>query len=452
MGPAVIDKNWYFHHTMKHLTNTHTYTHVGPTCSFSFTPVIHTYVALVKRVVTLDETPHQNKSKLEKYLLHKTSEFTVPPFYTVPKVHKTPVSTRPISASHSFFSSPLASWLNHTLFLIIKQLPTVAHNSFMVLDACRSLCISHNHFLVSADIVSMYPNIDIPHALQLFSHHLPQFLSHTHTSITLEALEFLLRNHYTEFDKQLYHQQCGTAMGVQFAPSYANFYTYFLYLPVYTKYRQYLTLYRTYIDDVFFIWVGDRTTLEQFIIELNSCHPNIQLETNISHQSNIFLDIEFINRSPTLHYKPFRKPHNPHLYIPYTSNHPTSNKKGWIKGELIRLARLSSHIEYFTSARSLFYTFLLSRHYPPSFLKPIFYSIAFPYTPRQTHRAAQETTYLLTAYSPVLTKWKPLSLLHDLVTHYNLTEEQRTLLTHTTLSWKTFPNLSKRLVRASLPT
>lgn len=50
----------------------------------------------------------------------------------------------------------------------------------------------------------------------------------------------------------------------------------------------------------------------------------------------------------------FQKPLNKYLYIPFESFHPSSNKKAFIKGELMRYARNSSSFNSFHDTREKF--------------------------------------------------------------------------------------------------
>ena len=79
----------------------------------------------------------------------------------------------------------------------------------------------------------------------------------------------------------------------------------------------------------------------------------------------------------TLQYSTFQKPLNKYLYIPYESFHPASNKKAFIKGELMRYARNSSTFRSFDDTRQLFWKSLSLWCYPARFLLPVFREINY---------------------------------------------------------------------------
>ena len=48
-----------------------------------------------------------------------------------------------------------------------------------------------------------------------------------------------------------------------------------------------------FIDDIFFIWTGSKTDLENFLNELNTKHPSIKFEYEISKERISFLDPKY---------------------------------------------------------------------------------------------------------------------------------------------------------------
>ena len=71
----------------------------------------------------------------------------------------------------------------------------------------------------------------------------------------------------------------------------------------------------------------------------------------------------------------YQKPPNKYLYIPFESFHPGSNKKAFIKGELIHCCWSSSTFKSFNTVRHKFWERL--RGCPFKFLLPIFRSVAY---------------------------------------------------------------------------
>jgi hypothetical protein len=96
---------------------------------------------------------------------------------------------------------------------------------------------------------------------------------------------------------------------------------------------------------------------------------NIRCTGHGSNSDVDFMDLSILkgagfHKTGLLDTKLFRKPLNPYLYLPFSSDHPLHVKKGFIKGELIRIARASSTFELYFTDRDHFLKSLRARGYP----------------------------------------------------------------------------------------
>ena len=129
-----------------------------------------------------------------------------------------------------------------------------------------------------------------------------------------------------------------------------------------------------FIGDIFPIWCRPKDTMLEFWGALNSKDQCIQLTHCISELSISFLDL-FLYRdgsSSVLQFSTFQKPLNKYLYIPFETLHPSSNKKAFIKGELMRYDRKSSSFKSFSETRDRFWKQLGWERVPFAFLLPLF--------------------------------------------------------------------------------
>ena len=110
------------------------------------------------------------------------------------------------------------------------------------------------------------------------------------------------------FNCKNYLQIKGCAMGTICAPSYANiFMDHFERKFIYPFIKRFSLIYLTFIDDIFFIWTGSKTDLENFSNQLNTKHPSIKFECEISKERISFLDTVIYIKNYKLHAKIFRK-------------------------------------------------------------------------------------------------------------------------------------------------
>lgn len=436
LGIAVMDKQDYRRLIFVHLNDRDTYELLGDH-ELPF-QILDRYFILVTQVIAPGKRNPLAKILLERLsnsamsyeIDHKYAEdlgFTIPYFYGIPKVHKQPLTLRPICSSHSFFSTPLAIWLNEHLLPIAMQLQTVCHSSADVaLTLARFKLTDSNIVFATGDVTSLYPNIPIDHAVTLLSLEINKFHGRDLGQRVTAALKFCLTNHYVQFEDVIYRQRKGTAMGVQFAPSFANIYLYLLHQslifqpdepdnfdlndlpeedldglddidfihdiasPASSSYGEEpaepapelpqaprrprklipgLLCYLRYIDDIFMI--GSDDTVSRLMVSLNTCRPEIKITWEKSTTSAVFLDLDIRRNEERIDYQVYSKPSAMFLYAPFVSFHPLHVKKGWIVTELLRFVRLSSTFEAFYQSRASFYTHLRARGYPAKFLNTL---------------------------------------------------------------------------------
>ena len=87
--------------------------------------------------------------------------------------------------------------------------------------------------------------------------------------------------------------------------------------------------------------------ITQFIEQANSHHPTIRFTAEISETETTFLDTEIykgeiFNRESVLDVRTHFKPTETFQYTHFSSCHPTGVKRGFVKGEALRLLRTNS--------------------------------------------------------------------------------------------------------------
>ena len=126
---------------------------------------------------------------------------------------------------------------------------------------------------------------------------------------------------------------------------------------------------KQYIDDIFSLWDTSREDLTQFIDQANKHHPTIKFTAEISDTETTFLDTSvykgerFTNES-VLDIRTHYKPTETFQYTHFSSCHPPGVKKGFIKGEALRLLKTNSSKTAFEGKIKLFQSHLIDRGYP----------------------------------------------------------------------------------------
>ena len=205
-----------------------------------------------------------------------------------------------------------------------------------------------------------------------------------------------------------------------------------------------------YIDDVFSLWNCNRNEVERFIEEANSFHPTIKFTTEISENEITFLDTvvfkgeRFIKES-ILDIKTHYKPTETFQYTHFTSCHPPGVKRGFIKGEAMRLLRTN------------FRRRLEARGYPKEYIESNIESSLSEVTfdsrqsalKSQKHKTAERILPFVTTYHPAVNKLKQI-----VMKNWRFIENQPMLKTifknPPIISYKRGKSLKDMLVRAKL--
>jgi hypothetical protein len=333
----------------------------------------------------------------------------LPKFYLLPKLHKNPVSSRPITAAHSWITTGLAVAVDHLLRPIVEPIKEILKDTnTLVQDLEKTIVqtivetkvdtnvqtnvetivldLEHQDvqvWLITADVQSLYTVIPIEEGLEATREAMREAKLSTSTQSFVDwAQRLILNNNYFEFEGKVFKQSKGAAMGANDAPVFANLFVLKQERPVIRKHQARILLYRRLLDDVLTIIKGTRNEAESFIHDLQAMHPSLKLTVTIDDSKASFLDITIFKgkrfrTEGKLDSKPFEKQMNPYLYIPFSSAHSRNLKLGWIKAEIQRLIRNSSDESDFNEAKSRLQVRLRLRGYPQKFLKEALQQTSF---------------------------------------------------------------------------
>ena len=375
LGPALVSTDWVQAETLRHLHDELSYHKVTQQDWYA-----NRLNVINSREKLMTIYSRFISSSVARFLCSFDHFVSPAKFYVIPKIHKNPMVGRPIAASHSFTTRPISTFVDKLIKPKV-HMPTVLRDSGELIQLLENTVLPDGDcFLVTADVASLYPNVDTKKALIALDLLLRE-AGAPETPLLIQLARLVFENNYlsSEFCPDIFHQKFGIATGTPFSVTVANAFMYHHEKDIVDHYSQYLILYKCFIDDIFAIWCGPKDTLLEFLGALNSKDQRIQLTHCISELSISFLDL-FLYRdgsSSMLQFSTFQKPLNNYLYIPFESFHPSSNKKAFIKGELMRYARNSSSFKSFSETRDRFWKRLRLRGYPFAFLLPLFREIRY---------------------------------------------------------------------------
>ncbi|XP_073416057.1 uncharacterized protein [Dendrobates tinctorius] len=297
------------------------------------------------------------KTYLDRHMIdQKTASFLVNPhpitpvFYILPKIHKSLENPpgRPIVASTDSVLSPLSIFLEKIFTPLVKQTRSFLLDTGQFLSIIKQVGKKPpGSILTTLDVNSLYTSITHDKGIEAARFLLNSSeLSTDSMQFCLDLLSLVLHENYFLYEDTYYIQKCGTAMGANIAPAYANAYmNYFEINHVFCNdlFLQYATEYHRYIDDIFFIWTGTTSSLQDFYLHLNSIRPELQFTLHFNMESVPFLDTKVIQDSEgNLSTDLYCKPTDTNSLLHYSSCHPKATKNSLPRSQFNRVARIVS--------------------------------------------------------------------------------------------------------------
>ena len=153
--------------------------------------------------------------------LSPPTNFRTPLIYFLKKLHKSPISVRPI-VSH--VNSPISAFIDSLLKPIVREIPHIFLNSLQLIKDSKSISITDFTILVTLDVMSLYPNIPIEQSIEIILNYIETHNNPTYPPLCIikTMLNFVFKHNCFNFRDLFFLQVHGIAMGTKLAPNYAN--------------------------------------------------------------------------------------------------------------------------------------------------------------------------------------------------------------------------------------
>ena len=219
-------------------------------------------------------------------------------------------------------------------------------------------------------------------------------------------------------------------------------------------------IWKRFIDDIFSVWTLPEAEINNFVQFAISFLTTFKFTREMSSGKIVFLDTEGFKGPRFITYKILDvqthfKPTETFQYTctHFSSCHPLSVKKGFVKGEALRLLRTNSVKESFEFKKLQFLTRLLERGYPKSFAEDILTEIKFS----MRNTALQNKPKTSKKIIPFVTTFNPAApnLKKILIKHWRLIAGNHNLAqilkNPPMVSYRKDKSLKNYLVRARIP-
>ena len=423
-------------------------------------PMVKETHSKVSRLIT--DLYHGNHidNMTKKWLSQTPNPPRIPEFYTLTKIHKPVITGRPIISGCDGPTERISSFVDTLLQPISKSQESYLKDTTDFINFIERTSVNKETFLVSMDVTSLYTNIPqeegiktVCEAYDTFHNNSPPIPTH----YLREMLSLILKENSFQFNGKNYLQIHGTAMGTKTAVAFANIFMANIETQILSKTVKKPTVWKRYIDDIFSLWDASKTDIEIFIEQANSYHPTIKFTAEISNTETILLDTviykgERFREQSILDIKTHFKPTETFQYTHYTSCHPPSVKKGFVKGEALRLLRTNSSEITFEENILNFRAHFVGRGYPLNLIDKHLSEVHFTERKsalKQNKKNTKDILPFVTQYEPAVPNIKQV-----LMKKWHMIEEQPLLKEifkdPPIISFKKGKSLKDMLVRAKI--
>jgi hypothetical protein len=400
LGPAIMEKDTYIKQVLSEHLLTQEYRRLT---AIEAKNKIIDITEHLKKLIN-DNRHFLSKPELTFFQRSLQAHHRLPIFYGLPKVHKTPISLRPVVSNTNGLLAVFSTWLDFKMKDLLPLVKSYIRNSFEVINDLKHLTLPKEAKLFSADAKSMYTNIDTPTGLAsiraLIIENIETLPENFPTELFLEVLKIVMENNIFCFADSHWLQLSGTAMGTPAACAYATIsYGYHENSQILPQFTPNLLYFKRYIDDILGIWLPPSTnkesTWESFKSKLNEWGSLTWIVEDPSHNTT-FLDLNMKIENSKILASTHQKPMNLYLYIPPPSAHPPSCLKGLIIGEMKRYWQQNNEQD-FKSMLSKFIVRLTERGHNINTLTPILQDAAtiIDKKPIITPQAANDNTLFI---------------------------------------------------------
>lgn len=313
---------------------------------------------IINNLKTLLQSTDANLLQAEiKYLTD--FEYRTSQFYGLPKTHKCTSITqqridpegylhvpdpqdlqfRPIVAGPASPTHRLSNLLDLLLKPLLRYIKSYLRDDMDFLNKLARE-VPEQSILVTLDVVSLYSKIPHQLGLEALKYWTSKYPNDIHQRFTQDFImtgaKYILENNTFEFNEIHFRQISGTAMGTNFAPTYANLTMGYLEKTIlheqllmnFGQDKTYVIedTFLRYLDDCWITWPFSTNELDRFVNILNQMHESISFTCDRSVEKLPFLDVMVFKKSTCLVTDLFIKPTDSRRFLPFHSNHPRHTK------------------------------------------------------------------------------------------------------------------------------
>ncbi len=337
-----------------------------------------------------------NISTVKRYTSNNTD---LANFYFLIKTHKrgTEIKIRPIISNTNCPTTKLSWLLDKALKPLLEFAPYHLENTTQLINRINELSSDDRiayMYPFSLDVVSLYTSIPQTAAVDNIKNMMVEnnysFYGLNEADVE-ELLNVVISNNYFVFNKKVYKQVHGLAMGSSVSAILAILFMNRIETRALRLLDGQIGFYSRYVDDVFLL-TKDRNTAEVIHNTFNNIDESIKFEIEHPDENNTLklLDVAITLTGGNVHFNFYKKEIKKPIFVNYHSALPTRSKMHIVRNERQRIMNNCSNnaekIEHLTSFNSV----LRMNEYPDNF---IHHPVTIPMNTDTSERDARDSNY-----------------------------------------------------------
>lgn len=378
MGLTIIPINWYNEQITNHLQDEQTYNILGTTDFYNLSIKESMSLKFDSMINSLyDNYPNSFTNQEKTFLTNESASKlnNIPQFHLLPKLHKTPIKTRPIVPNINTICTNLSIYVSDKLQTLNKYFKWVLKDTNILIDHLNKMHLTQPYSIITADVTALYTNIPIEtginnlrQLINKYKSHIPNLQFIGSDTIVCTLTKFIMENNIFKYNEYIVQQIKGVAMGTNMAPEFASLFLVYYEINIIKLLKDKDIYYYRYIDDIIIFHPTNINPLDLIRKEFN---PPVEIIWENTSTDVNFLDLHIEIKNDKAQYELYVKPQNAFQYVPFKSAHPFGVKKGIIYGNTKRIITHCSTKELRLKHIKKFYMILRNRGYPNSFLMPL---------------------------------------------------------------------------------
>ena len=206
--------------------------------------------------------------------------------------------SRGITGAHVSPTQPFALYYDIMLTPAVRQLPHFLKDCDELSRQMSTLVVKPTDVFVTADVVRLYPNINIAKCIVLLCQFVQERITAADPTIDMDSaslalfhdiMEIVLQENYCHFADRVFKAVKGFPTGIACGRSCAEIYLHMLERHLWTLFRPHMTFFRRYIDDFQGVFTSEGPA-RAFISAYGNLDDSVQITADVSETSFVMLD------------------------------------------------------------------------------------------------------------------------------------------------------------------